>query len=267
MTTRLKLDLTPLAAAVVLTVGLAGCAANAPDDTHAAVSGLEQDIISVAKTSDESIDRLGLVVVDDGSCSGVLVGARSILTARHCQADVGSRVSFRGEVYTATQSFEPPSAYDTKWGPRDVEVLVLDRDVVYPGTTTPWSPELPIWTYDLNAQVGAKLLCFGIGAHEVANGVPVPNTTNEYYGNTLTVAAVEDGASYRVVPGTEFGDSGGPCFAPIWWNSQNEYALMSINSTGVRDVHEDGTEGPGVSAALVATGETQINAWINDHIR
>jgi hypothetical protein len=268
---RIHFELIHFALAAVLAGGFAACAADPASGGHGEqqeISGIEQNIISNAKTSDDSIETLGLVQVatNIGLCSGVLIGPHTALTARHCGSDVGTTVSFLGTIFTATQTFEPPSQFDNRWGPRDLEILVLDRDVLIPGTSTSWSPELPVWPYDLPSQVGGKLLCFGAGANENINGSATGNAAFEFYGAVLTIAAVEDDVSYRVVPGLQHGDSGGPCFAPTWWNSSEQYALMSINGTSVIGTNPDGSDTPGSNAALTATGEAGINAWINDNI-
>jgi hypothetical protein len=271
--TRINYKRQHMTSAAALACVLSACAGETPDASartpDRGVTSLEQNIISNAKTSDATIDRLGLVQLasSDSYCSAVLIGPHSALTARHCNSDVGTTISFRGETYTATQTFEPPSPqYDTPWGPRDLEILVLDRDVVVPGTNTPWNPELPVWPFDLPSQVDGKLLCFGAGPNQVVNGSPAGNGARDFYGAVRPIAAIEDGSTYRVVPGLEHGDSGGPCFAPIWWNNQYEYALMSINGTSARGSNRDGSDQPGSDAALIATGEAGITDWINGNI-
>jgi hypothetical protein len=261
-------ELPGLASAFALSCALAACAEPSTDENTSENETLPVlAIISNAKAPEETINRLGLVQVEywAGYCSAVLIGTRTALTARHCDADVGTEVGFRGEIYTATETREPPSEFDIGGVPRDLEILVLDRDVVFPGTSTPWAPELGVWQFDPSLQIGAKLLCFGAGPNEVINGSPGGNSQSDFYGAVRTIAGVEDNATYRIVPGLEHGDSGGPCFAPIWHDNQYKYALMSINSTSTRGSNQDHSDTPGIDAAAVSTGEASINAWINSN--
>jgi hypothetical protein len=260
-------SMTHLTFAMFAASGLNACAGDIDELAKPEVAVRSSAIISDEKIDDETIDRLGLVQVDGGACSGVLLNSRRVLTAHHCDGHAGSSVSFLGESYAVVDTFEPDSGFDTPWGKRDLELLVLDRDVMSPSTNQPWELFAKLGTSNLDAQVGKDLFCYGVGPNQVSDGSPTGNDANEFYGALRHVTRIEDGVTYRVEPGLEGGDSGGPCFDLVWLSrTRTEFSLVSINGSSVRNVFRDGRVGPGLSAALTATDEPGINAWIQSHL-
>lgn len=252
-------------AALALVVGLAACGEDGelpteqptPDQAINTDNGGANGIVGR-----DDVEYVGLINVSSGGCSGVLIGPRTALTSTHCEPTVGTDITYSTDHYTVTRVISPPSVFASVWGAYDVTILRLDRNVMYPGTTTVFQPYAQIAARTISP--GQNIVCNGNGPNAIINGQHVntgatDGAANEYHWGEFHVTQVETGPHYRVVPGVEAGDSGGPCF----WPTVEGIFLAGLNSSGV------GREGQHAeSSAIVAiAGQADAVAWINRNIR
>ncbi|MEY4511576.1 MAG: hypothetical protein RLZZ450_3698 [Pseudomonadota bacterium] len=138
-----RLSIVP--AALSLVVGLAACA---DENTEPMPSdGQPDDQAIYTDNTDEAgpvgrgdVENIGLINMAGSRCSGVLISARTALTATHCEPVVGEEIVYADARYTISAVNQPPAELATKWGPYDVTVVTLSRDVVYPGTKVKYEP-------------------------------------------------------------------------------------------------------------------------------
>jgi hypothetical protein len=96
------------------------------------------------------------------------------------------------------------------------------------------------------------------------NGNPInteatDGASNGYHWGPFKVVNFEEGPFYRVVPGVEHGDSGGPCF----WPTSNGIVLAGLNSSTVGNWGQH----PESSAIVAIADNAAAVRWIRSVTR
>ena len=250
--------------------GLLGCAEDGAAPTSEDGEPDEQAIYTDngganGPTGRRDVEAIGLINVNGGKCSGIIIGPRTALSATHCELAVGQDIQHASDHYSIARLIDPPAALATAWGPYDVTIIVLDRDVLEPGTTnTKFIPYARITTRTIG--IGETLVCNGAGPNAVDNGTHIntgliDGASNGYHWGAFDIVDVGPGAPfYRVVPGVASGDSGGPCFLPT---EDGSIFLAGLNSSsaGVPGEH------PESSAIVSIADQAAAVRWILQNTR
>lgn len=165
---------------------------------------------------DLSSSHVAFVSTADGECSGVLVGAKEVLTAAHCISGVPEDYSVLvgGRVYSASDawyhSWYQEGGDVSANAPYDLGLIELSQPV------TGASP-LPV-LIDLPVSVGDSLVMAGYGTNEISGMTDAPPWENGKIG-ALRVTSREYGvfSSEHATGGasTCAGDSGGPAIRTL----------------------------------------------------
>jgi Trypsin len=190
----------------------------------------------------------GLVTLNGGSCSGVLIANDWVMTAGHCVSSARPpapvRVSLNGVNRNGDATYQfggglgPTGLFlNPSYGP-DLALIHLSQPFIIAGATTGFVNRLYEGT---PASLNAKLVASygqGISIYAQPGTPPLPPTgAGTWRAADLTVSNVS-ATTYRISPApsgnpnlpnqiTAFGDSGGPAF--IWENSIP--FLVGIQST------------------------------------
>ena len=200
------------AAAVLWISGLAACAGDTVSPgADANVRSIEASLLGGHASNTTIDDVYGLVQVAGraGTCSGVALDSRTVITAAHCGLVLG--VSFLGTTYflrAQNGEFIHPDWHEENDVGSDYQILFLsselrDRD------GNEWKRQRGLWDGSGEDAEGEPLWCFGASTGTYRYG---PFEATEYIPDSSAQTPgglVIEGDGAR----TRQGDSGGPCFS------------------------------------------------------
>jgi hypothetical protein len=211
-----------------------------PDGLDALIISLLQDVQDVWNTivgGTPSTDRRATVfvsIVGTGSCSGVILGPHTVLTAGHCNGENGYRIYLdrnKPNYYQVTGSLIHPGYY--RWSSQRGEPHD-DLMLLYVNETLP-KPYISGF-YQGGTAICESLVAQGWGQTEATtdpNYVPCPGGGTKCLRESSYTVFVENPTAIntkQLTPGGIcFGDSGGPLYALL--TGQPEPFLAGITST------------------------------------
>ena len=187
---------------------LLGACGGDPGGNSSETLGAAQSAIHSGTIAQDSDQFPGsTVTVNNGSCTGTIIGPRHVLTARHCNVKAGDTIGYFSGGVRSGQGARVMSVYHentrdiTNTGPDDWAVLYLDS--IIPADHKP-------------AMLGAVVPADGtttwhVGAGQHDDGATPGGTSLRYRQTTMSLSFDWEGW-LTTPPLGDHGDSGGPLF-------------------------------------------------------